>query len=113
MCHNRTINRKINQLHETCLQIIYNDKQSSLIKLLEKDNSVSIHQRNLQILIIEMFKASNGLSPVLMNDIFKLRGEQTYNLRKLSQFYRPKVNSVYNGTMINECLVNHLESETH
>ena len=45
-----------------------------------------------------MFKVSNGLSPVLMNDIFKLRGEQTYNLRKLSQFYRPKVNSVYNGT---------------
>ena len=33
-----------------------------------------------------------------MNDIFKLRDEQTYNLRKLSQFYRPKVNSVYNGT---------------
>ena len=31
-----------------------------------------------------------------MNDIFKVRGEQTYNLRKLSQFYRPKVNSVYN-----------------
>ena len=45
-----------------------------------------------------MFKVSNGLSPVLMNDIFKLRGEQTYNLNKLSQFYRPKVNSVYNGT---------------
>ena len=33
-----------------------------------------------------------------MNDNFKLRGEQTCNLRKLSQFYRPKVNSVYNGT---------------
>ena len=33
-----------------------------------------------------------------MNDIFKLRGEQTYNLRNRSQFYRPKVNSVYNGT---------------
>ena len=33
-----------------------------------------------------------------MNDIFKLRGKQTYNLRKLFQFYRPKVNSVYNGT---------------
>ena len=45
-----------------------------------------------------MFKVSNGLSPVLMNDIFKLRSEQTYNLRKLSQFYRPNVNSVYNGT---------------
>ena len=90
MCHSRTNNRKINRLHERCLRIIYNDKQSSFIKLLEKDNSVSIHQRNLQILAIEMFKVSK-------NDIFKLRGEQTYNLRKLSQFYRPKVNSVYNG----------------
>ena len=59
---------------------------------------MSIHQRNLQIIAIEMFKVSNGLSPVLMNDIFKLRSEQTYNLRKLSQFYRPNVNSVYNGT---------------
>ena len=98
MCHSRTNNRKINRFHERCLRIIYNDKQSSFIKLLEKDNSVSIHQRNLQILAIEMFKVSNGLSPALMNDIFKLRGEQTFNLRKLSQFYRPKVNSVYNGT---------------
>ena len=29
MCHNRTTNRKINRLHERCLRIIYNDKQSS------------------------------------------------------------------------------------
>ena len=100
MCHGRTNNRKINRLHERCLRIIDNDKESSFIKLLEKYNSVSIHQRNLQILAIEMFKVSNGLSPVLMNDIFKLRGEQTYNLRKLSQFYRSKVyDNVYdNGT---------------
>ena len=80
------------------MRIIYNDKQSSFIKLLEKDNSVSIHQRNLQILAIEMFKVGNRLPPVLMNDIAKLRGEQTYNLRKLFQFYRPKENSIYNGT---------------
>ena len=93
MCHNRTNNRKINRLHRRCLQIICSDKQSSFIELLEKYNSVSIHLRNLQILAIEMFKVSNGLSPVLMNDVFKLRGE-----RKLSQFYRPKANSVYNGT---------------
>ena len=59
---------------------------------------MSIHQRNLHVLAIEMFKVSNGLSPVLMNDIFKLRQEQTYNLRKLSQFDRPKVNFIYNGT---------------
>ena len=98
MCHSRTNNRKINRLHERCLRIIYNDKQSSFIKLLEKDNSVSIHQKNQQMVATEMSKVSNGLSPVLMNDIFKIKGEQTYNLRKLSQFYRTKVNFVYNGT---------------
>ena len=98
MCHNRTNNRKINRLHKRCFWIIYNDKQSSFIKLLEKDNSVSIHQKNQQMVATEMSKVSNGLSPVLMNDIFKIKGEQTYNLRKLSQFYRPKVNFVYNGT---------------
>ena len=98
MCHSQTNNRKINRLHKRCLRIIYNDKQSSFIKLLEKDNSVSIHQKNQQMVATEMSKVSNGLSPVLMNDIFKIKGEQTYNLRKLSQFYRPKVNFVYNGT---------------
>ena len=36
MCRSRTNNRKINRLHERCLRIIYNDKQSSFIKLLEK-----------------------------------------------------------------------------
>ena len=45
-------------------------------QILEKYNSVSIHQGNLPILAIEMFKVSNGLLPVLMNDIFKLKGEQ-------------------------------------
>ena len=69
ICDSRTKTRKINRLHERCLRITCNDKQLSFIKLLEKDHSVSIHQRNLQILAIEIFKVSNGLSPVLMNDI--------------------------------------------
>ena len=45
MCHNRTSNRKINRLHERCLRIIYNDKQSSFKMLLEKDSSLSIHDK--------------------------------------------------------------------
>ena len=75
VCHNPTNNREINRLHERCLRIICNDKQSSFIELLEKDNSAFIHQKNLQSLATEMFKVSIGLSPVSMNDIFKQRGE--------------------------------------
>ena len=47
MCHNRMTNRKINKLHERCLCIIYNDKQSSFKMLLEKDSSVSIYDKNI------------------------------------------------------------------
>ena len=98
MCHSRENNRKINMLHERCLRIIYNDKQSSFMELLNKDNSVSIHMRNIQKLAIEMFKFRKGLSPPLMGNIFKLRTEIPYNLRNISEFSRPIVNSVYHGT---------------
>ena len=54
MCHSRTNNNKINRFHERCLRIVYNNKQSSFNELLEKDGSVSIHMRNIQILATEM-----------------------------------------------------------
>ena len=44
MCHSRINNRETNRLHERCLRTIYNDKQSSFIKLFGKDNSVSIYE---------------------------------------------------------------------
>ena len=53
--------------------IIYNDKTSIFKELLEKDNSASIHYRNIQALAIEMYKVANGMSPKIMNEIFQLR----------------------------------------
>ena len=50
MCHSRTMNNKINRLHERCLRIVHSDKTSSFEKLLEKDGSVTIHTRNLRTL---------------------------------------------------------------
>ena len=44
MFHNRGKNYKINRLHERCLRIIYSDKESAFIELLNNDNSVSIHK---------------------------------------------------------------------
>ena len=98
MCHSRSNNRKINMLHERCLRIIYNDQQSSFTELLNKDNSVSIHIRNIQRLVIEMFRFYNGLSPPLMINMFKLKAENSYNLRQVSEFSRPMVKSVFHGT---------------
>ena len=83
MCHSRTNNNKINRLHERCLRIVYNDKQSSFNELLEKDGSVSIHMRNIQILATEMYKLINNLSPIIMNRVFKLNSGSRYNLRQM------------------------------
>ena len=85
-------------LHERCLRIIYNDKQSYFTELLNKDNSVSIHIRNIQRLAIEMFRFYNGLSPPLMSNMFKLKAENSYNLRQVSEFSRSMVKSGYHGT---------------
>ena len=55
--------------HIVCfLRIIYNDKQSPFKMLLEKDSSVSIHDRNIQCLVTEMYKVSNRLSPPVVSN---------------------------------------------
>ena len=50
---------------------VYNDFTSLFAELLEKDNSVTVHQINLQILAIEMSEIKNNLAPKLMNDVLK------------------------------------------
>ena len=47
MFHSRGLNNKINRIHERALRITYKDKSSTFQELLEKDNSVSIHHRNI------------------------------------------------------------------
>ena len=88
MCHSRANNGKINRLHERCLRIIYSDKQSSFETLLEKDGSVSAHNRNLQILATEMYKIKNDLSPLIVTELFEQRNEHTTTSeRTLSSLY--------------------------
>ena len=45
-----------------------------------------------------MSRFYNGLSPPLMSNMFKLKAENSYNLRQVSEFSRPMVKSVYHGT---------------
>ena len=90
--------KKINRLHERCLRIIYCDKQSSFQELLEKDSSVSIHARNIQIDATEMYKVSKGMSPPQITVLFARRDEHLYNLRHNAEFLQPLVNFVRCGT---------------
>ena len=85
MFHGRTANRKINHLHERSLRIVYNDYKSSFENLLEKEHSVTIHQRNIQSFAIELFKIKQGASNSIFSDVFPLRSLE-YNLRSQNDF---------------------------
>ena len=97
MFHSRSLNNKINRIHERALRITYNDKLSSFQNLLEKDNSVTIHHRNIKILATETYKFLQGFSPPLMNEIFVERNNN-YSLRGNNLLTRRRVNSVRYGT---------------
>ena len=84
MSHSRTKKRKVDRLHERCLRIIYNGKQSSYKELLEKDSSFYVNLRDVQVLATKMYKVSNNFSLPQMREILKVRNEHPYNLRKNS-----------------------------
>ena len=73
MFHNRSLNHKKNRLHERCLRIIYNDGHSSYDELLNLDNSVSMHHRNLQMLATEMLKLYTRSATNVLNELFPLQ----------------------------------------
>ena len=54
MFHSKRLNNKINRIHERALRITCKDKCSTFQELLEKDNSLSIHHRNVQKPAIEI-----------------------------------------------------------
>ena len=51
MPHSRTLNNRINNIHERVLRLTYKDKKSLFKQPLEKDHSVTVHHKNLQILV--------------------------------------------------------------
>ena len=68
ICRSRRINNQINKLHERALRLVYNDKSSSFRELLERDNSVTIHERNIQVLLTEIFKVKSRAAPEIMTN---------------------------------------------
>ena len=78
MFHSRKLNNRINKIHERALKIVYGDTNATYEELLSRDDSVTIHERNIQILAIEMYKVVNGYSPEILHEIFQLKERNIY-----------------------------------
>ena len=97
MFHNRKLKNRISNIHERTLRILYRDYESTFQQLLKQSKSISIHQRNLQILATEVFKTKTALNPVIMEDLFKFKN-LVYNFRNAETLNRSNANSVKYGT---------------
>ena len=97
MFHNRTLNKKINKLHERALRIVYKNDKLTFQELLQKDDSVTIHQKNLQKLATEMFRIKNNLSPLPMQELFTEKIHQ-HNLRHQRSWETFNLRTVKYGT---------------
>ena len=83
----------MNRMQEPVLRIIYKDCVSTFEQLFDKDSSVSIHIRNLQVLATEIFKTRNNLSPPIVQNIFRTT-EPTYSLRRDTIFESRRPNDM-------------------
>ena len=97
MFHSRTLNNRINRLHERALRLIYRNLNLTFQEMLFIDNSFTIHERNLQKLVTEIYKCKNNYSPIFMTKIFP-GITNSFNLRSKNTIKTYNVHSVHNGT---------------
>ena len=70
------------------LRALYGDYESTFEELLDKDKSLTIHKKNLQRLMVEIYKTINHLNPAYMWE-----KDVPYNLRSKELCKIPFVNS--------------------
>ena len=57
----------INKLHERALRVVLGGDLSYFELLFQNNNDIYSHHKNVQSLMIEMFKIKNELAPPIMN----------------------------------------------
>ena len=81
----RKRNNIINKIHERALRIALNDHISDFEIMLRNINDITIHYRNIQTLMIELFKIKYDLAPPVMDSMLNRR-TICYNFRNLQEF---------------------------
>ena len=82
-------NNLIKSVHRRSLRAILNDFYISYEEMLDKTDKKTIHQKNLEVLMIEVYKSLNSLNPEFMWNMFSPK-DCPYNLRLGNVLTLPK-----------------------
>ena len=97
MFHNQTQNNRINRLQERPLRLVHNSNTSFSNELLQKDNSFTIHHRNIQKLALEMYRVTHRLALKIICELFN-EANVPCNLRQDVSFRLYNVKTVLHCT---------------
>lgn len=76
----KAMQQSINKIHEQPLRISRKDQKTRYQNLLETRNELTIHQRNLQVLMKEIYKIVNCIALLIINSFIEFRSNE-YNVR--------------------------------
>ena len=88
----RQSNKLITKIHERSLRISYKDQKTSHQNFFQTHNDHIIHQRNLQVLMSEIYKIANGVAPPLINFSLSFEVTNIRDFQALSIDFRRTVN---------------------
>ena len=83
---------KLIRTHKRALRALYGNYESTFEELFDKDKSMTIHKKNLQRLMVEIYKTINHLNPAYIWEFFTKK-DVPYNLRSNELCKIPSVNS--------------------
>ena len=96
MFYSRRPSSLVSNVYGRALRIVSDDDNSSYTELLMTKKELTIHQQNINVLMKEIYKFQNNLSPPLIDDMFQVR-KINYNLSHFQKFANTKKNSVKMG----------------
>ena len=92
----RQINNMINKIHERAFKIVLNDRISDFETMLRNINDITIYHRNIQTLVIELFKIKHDLALPIMDSMLNRR-TICYKFRNLQEFQSERKGTVFYG----------------
>ena len=88
----KVANNEIDRTHKRALRTLYRDYESTFEELLDRGDTKTTHKKNLQNLMVEIYKSMNHLNPEYMWDFF-FKKDVPYNPWTKELYKLPSVSS--------------------